>query len=298
MGEDGSVTSDLPSVVVVGPGRAGGSLARSLASAGVPVPALGTRGGGPHPVAEALGVPTCSPSQALERADVVVLAVPDDAIAGLAEELAASVLSLRGASGRGASGRGASGAGGWPLVVHLSGALGLEPLRALADVGLPVAAWHVLQAFPSADTGVRPGVLHAVTAEVPAPETVLAPLVHALGGRLLDLADADRARYHAAAVLAANGTAGVMVAASRLLEECGLGLAGALEALDPLVDSAREAVVRRGIPGGLTGPWVRGDEGTVESHRQALGGDPDVLALYEALARVVRHAARPASRGS
>ncbi len=303
MGEDGSVTSDLPSVVVVGPGRAGGSLARPLALAGVPVPALGTRGGGPHPVAEALGVPTCSPSQALERADVVVLAVPDDAIAGLAEELAASVLSLwgtsgRGTSGRGASGRGASGVGGRPLVAHLSGALGLAPLRALADVGLPVAAWHVLQAFPSADTGVRPGVLHAVTAEVPASETVLAPLVHALGGRLLDLADADRARYHAAAVLAANGTAGVMVAASRLLEECGLEMAGALDALDPLVDSAREAVVRRGIPGGLTGPWVRGDEGTVESHRQALGGDDDVLALYEVLARVVRHAARPASRGS
>ncbi|WP_347351569.1 DUF2520 domain-containing protein [Intrasporangium sp.] len=268
----------LPSVVIVGPGRAGGSIARSLLSAGVRIPALATRTGRAHPVADALGLPTCAVGEALGLAEVVVLAVPDDTVSGVARGLADVAMS----ASTGAPDRRAR-----PVVAHLSGALGLDPLRPIALAGLPTAAWHVLQAFPSPDTGVRAGVVHAVTAGTPAARTTLARLVAALGGRLLDLADADRARYHAAAVLAANGTAGVIIAASRLLQACGLGSDAALAALDPLVDSAREAVAREGIPGGLTGPWVRGDRGTVERHRAALAGEAELLELYDALARVV-----------
>ncbi|MDN5797710.1 MAG: DUF2520 domain-containing protein [Intrasporangium sp.] len=284
-------TTGVPSVVIVGPGRAGGSLATSLVAAGVSIPALATRDGLRHPVADELGLATCTPGDALGLAEVVVLAVPDDAISGLARGLAGRL--TRRTEPTGAADQ--PGRESRPLVAHLSGALGLAPLRPLAVAGLATAAWHVLQAFPSPDTGVRAGVVHAVTTEVPAARASLARLVAALDGRLLDLADADRARYHAAAVIAANGTAGVMVAASRLLEACGLSSSETLAALDPLVDSAREAVVRAGIPGGLTGPWVRGDRGTVERHRAALAGQADVLALYDALARVVGQVALPPS---
>lgn len=280
MGEDGHVsspptpTSARPSVAIVGPGRAGGSLARSLLAAGVPVTAMATRDGGPHPVPDRLGLPTCTVAETLDRADVVLLAVPDDAVPGVVDQLAALAPT---ASGR-------------PVVAHLSGALGIEPLTLLDAAGLPVAAWHVLQAFPSPETGVRPGVVHALTADSAATEAVLIPLIEALDGRLVRVRDADRARYHAAAVLAANGTATVMLAAARQLVACGLTEAEALAALDPLVDSAREAVVLRGIPDGLTGPWVRGDRGTVARHLEALADDEVTERLYRALARVVEQA--------
>jgi predicted short-subunit dehydrogenase-like oxidoreductase (DUF2520 family) len=237
------------------------------------VPVLGTRDGGPHPVAVRLAVASCWPLEALDRADVVLLAVPDDAIGGLAGHLAAGARPSR-----------------RPVVAHLSGAHGLEPLAPLATAGFPVAAWHVLQAFPTPDTGVRPGVVHALTTDTPATEDVLARLVTALQGRCLRVLEADRARYHAAAVLAANGTAAVMVAAVRQLQACGLTQPEALAALGPLVDSAREALVVSGIPAGLTGPWVRGDAGTVARHRAALGDDAATARLYEALARVIERA--------
>lgn len=258
-------------VVVVGPGRAGGSLVHSLLAAGVPVPAVATRDGTQHPFAERLGLPTCRVSDAAGLADVVVLAVPDDAVAGVAGELAAAPGGRRGR----------------PVVTHLSGALGLEPLSALAATGFPVAAWHLLQAFPSSDTGVGRGIVHAVTTDGESTTAVLSTLVEALGGRLVHIAGRDRARYHAAAVLAANGTAAVMVAATRQLRGCGLSEADALAALDPLVDSARQAVSERGIPDGLTGPWMRGDTGTVARHLAVLADDAATVALYRALARVV-----------
>jgi predicted short-subunit dehydrogenase-like oxidoreductase (DUF2520 family) len=213
-------------------------------------------------------------AETLDRADVVVLAVPDDAVAPVVDQLASLVPS---ASGR-------------PVVAHFSGALGLEPLAALAAAGLPVAAWHVLQAFPSPETGVRPGVVHALTADTVATAATLTQLIEALGGRVMRVDDGDRARYHAAAVLAANGTAVLMLAAARQFVACGLTEAEALAALDPLVDSAREAVVLRGIPAGLTGPWVRGDAGTVARHLEALADDEATERLYRALAQVVADA--------
>jgi predicted short-subunit dehydrogenase-like oxidoreductase (DUF2520 family) len=283
MGEDGAVSSmppsptPTPSVAVVGPGRAGGSLAGSLLAAGVRVTAMATRDGSPHPVPDRLGLPTCTPAETLDRADVVVLAVPDDVVAQVVDQLAGVA---RSASGR-------------PVVAHLSGALGLEPLELLDAAGLPVAAWHVLQAFPSPVTGVRPGVVHALTADTPATEAALVPLIEALGGRMVRVRGTDRARYHAAAVLAANGTATLMLAAARQLVACGLSEAEALASLDPLVDSAREAVVLRGIPDGLTGPWVRGDVGTVARHLEALADDEVTERLYRALAEVVAEATGP-----
>jgi predicted short-subunit dehydrogenase-like oxidoreductase (DUF2520 family) len=44
----------------------------------------------------------------------------------------------------------------------------------------------------------------------------------------------------------------------------------------------------------LTGPVVRGDVDTVRRHVRALGGTPDVLALYAALSAVALDLARAA----
>lgn len=234
-------------VTVLGRGRVGTALADALAAAGVEARLLPGR-----------AVP--------ETSGLVALCVPDDAIHATATRLAASFATARTASD--------------VSFVHCSGALGQEALRPLADAGCRVGAWHPLQAFATTRTGVRDGITWAITADEPL-RTTLHRLSERLHGRPIDLAEPDRARYHAAAVLAANYSVTLVAHATELLAGCGLERRAALDALLPLMASTLDGLAVNGLPAGLTGPAVRGDVGTLQRHLQALG-DSDQAALYRA----------------
>jgi predicted short-subunit dehydrogenase-like oxidoreductase (DUF2520 family) len=61
------------------------------------------------------------------------------------------------------------------------------------------------------------------------------------------------------------------------------------EALAPLVRAAVEDWVRLGAERALTGPIVRGDEGTVARQREAIAArTPELLPLFDALADATR----------
>lgn len=184
-------------------------------------------------------------------ADLVVLCVPDDAIAQTATRLADQVLPAT-------------------AFVHCSGALDLTALQPLADAGHQVGAWHPLQAFATVGTPLQSGITWGITADVPL-RTALVELTHRLGGKPLPLAASDRTRYHAAAVLAANYSVTLIAHAAGLLAECGLDRDEALSALLPLMRSTLDGLAANGLPHGLTGPAVRGDVGTIERHLAALG---------------------------
>jgi predicted short-subunit dehydrogenase-like oxidoreductase (DUF2520 family) len=100
--------------------------------------------------------------------------------------------------------------------------------------------------------------------------------------RPFELADEQRAAYHAAACIASN----FLVA----LEESAVDLLGAAgideprELLAPLVLRTAANWSERG-PASLTGPIARGDERTVERHLEALTTSaPELLPLYRTLA--------------
>src|SRR5690606_6375067 len=57
-------------------------------------------------------------------------------------------------------------------------------------------------------------------------------------------------------------------------------------ALLALLGGTLENLREQGIPDALTGPLVRGDIGTVETHVAALSGQPDLARTYIALARL------------
>jgi predicted short-subunit dehydrogenase-like oxidoreductase (DUF2520 family) len=97
-----------------------------------------------------------------------------------------------------------------------------------------------------------------------------------------EVAEEDRATYHAAASIASN----FLIA----LEESAAGLLGDIaverprEVLAPLVRRSLENWIEHG-PAALTGPIARGDVVTVERHRDALRrSDPGLLAMYDAMA--------------
>src|SRR5207302_5439037 len=84
-------------------------------------------------------------------------------------------------------------------------------------------------------------------------------LAHSLGMRPVEIADADRAAYHAAASIASNFLITLEAAAERLAASAGADR----ELLVPLVRATVENWATLGAERALTGPVARGDEATV-----------------------------------
>lgn len=253
----------------VGAGAAGGALARALAAAGVPVVAV--TGKGPeraHTLAAAIpecaAVPTAQ--DVADRADLVVLAVPDRAIA----EVCASVRWRADAA-----------------VVHCSGAHSLDVLEPARAAGALVGGCHPLQTLTGApeDAARLAGSVFGIEAEEPL-RGMLADLVESIGGRPVFLSARDKALYHASAVLISNYTVTLAATAAGLWEAFGVDRRDGLRALLPLLQGTVANLEQHGVPNALTGPIARGDAGTLERHLNVLADyRPDLLPLYRELGR-------------
>jgi predicted short-subunit dehydrogenase-like oxidoreductase (DUF2520 family) len=215
----------IESVNVIGSGRVGSAVTARLRERGVAV-------GEANP-------------------DVVLLCVPDTAIADTARCLAP----------------------GRAWVGHVSGA---TPLAAL-DPHERRFSLHPLQTFaePSGDPAQLAmqfdGAWAAITGDTAEALAVARELAETLGLQPFELADADRTLYHAGAVFASNYLVTLQRAAVRL----GVPAQG----LVPLM----RGTIEHGFE--LTGPIARGDWATVEAHKQAIGArQPELEHLYDTLA--------------
>lgn len=264
------MTAAPATVSVIGPGRVGTALAMALPPQRYAVRFVA--GGGPESLARfhaaVPGAEACSPEDAARQADVVLLCVPDDVLASMVRALAAADAVRAGSA--------------W---LHTAGGHGLAPLRPALLAGARIAACHPAQTFPDPDAGAAAlaGTAWAVTAG-DADLAWAQDFVHALGGTAVVVADANRALYHAALVLGANGTSSVVAQAREVL--LGAGVADPAALLTPLVTAAARNAAARGAAA-LTGPVRRGDAGTVAANLAALRADvPEAAAAYVALARL------------
>jgi predicted short-subunit dehydrogenase-like oxidoreductase (DUF2520 family) len=204
--------------------------------------------------------------EAPDGAGIVVLCVPDGEIAAAAAAIA----------------RG-------PLVGHCSGATTLE---AVTEAGHEAFSLHPLMTVPADAPAVFAGAAAAVAGSTERALDAALALAAALELQPVEVADADRAAYHAAASIASNFLVTIEAAAERLAATAGLGR----EALVPLVRATVENWARLGAAGALTGPIARGDEATVIRHREAIGERaPALLGLYDALAAATRELAGAAA---
>ena len=181
------------------------------------------------------------------------LTVPDDAIAGLARELAAAGEVPRSVA-----------------FVHCSGALGLGPLGPLG-ARHSTGSFHPLQSFPEprAPEAFRGSVV-AIEATSEALLRRLSRLARDLGARPRRVDEADRVAYHAAAVLASNYLVALAWEAVDLLGKIGWSEREATDGLVPLMEGVLAEVARRGPSAALTGPIRRGDADTISRHLAAL----------------------------
>ena len=162
---------------------------------------------------------------------------------------------------------------GRAVVAHVAGSLGLDVL-APHDRR---AALHPLMSLPDAEIGAErlTGGWFAV-----AGDPLVADLATALGGRTFEIADDDRALYHAAAAVASNHLVALLGHAQRL----GASVGVPADALMALALGSAENAVALGPAAALTGPAARGDEATLVAHRDAIGRRaPRELAAYEAM---------------
>jgi predicted short-subunit dehydrogenase-like oxidoreductase (DUF2520 family) len=213
----------VESVNVIGRGRVGSALAARLEERGIDL-----RG---------------------DDAELVLLCVPDTAIAEVAGSLAPG-----------------------PWVAHVSGA---TPLSAL-DPHERRFSLHPLQTFTRARGPEQlDGAWGAVTAETDEALELGLDLARLVGLEPFALEDADRPLYHAGAAVASNYLVTLHDVASSLFAAAG----APPEALEPLMRRTIENDFE------LTGAIERGDWATVEAHREAIRrARPDLEPLYDVLA--------------
>ena len=260
------------SVAILGAGRMGQGLALALGEAGYEV-ALVARTS--HPVSPPLRLHRGPRSEALRDASVAVLAVPDEAIATLAGELAAA--------GEIAAGH---------VVLHLSGLRDRTALSPLDATGAALGSLHPLQTvsdpataatrFKGAFAGVE-GDLRALAAAE--------SLARSLGMAPVRIPAGAKPAYHAGAAFAANYTTALVGVAERLAVAAGIAPDVARRLYLPLIRGA-VANLDSGPAAALTGPVRRGDVETVRAHLAALG--PEDRRLYLLLAREALRLAREA----
>jgi predicted short-subunit dehydrogenase-like oxidoreductase (DUF2520 family) len=217
----------ISSVTVVGLGRVGSAVAARLGERGL---AAGER-----------------------PADLVLLCVPDRAIASVAASLELG-----------------------PWVAHVSGATSLAAL----EPHTRRFCLHPLQTFTRARGPEQlDGAYAAVTAESPEALAIGYWLAGRLGLEPFTLGDGVRDAYHAGAAIASNYLVTLRRAAGELLRSAG----APPQALDPLM--------RRTIENGfeLTGPIARGDWETVDRHLAAIRRErPELERLYVTLAEATK----------
>jgi len=165
------------------------------------------------------------------------------------------------------------------VVGHCSGLATLEPLAPHEALSL-----HPLMSVVRGIAARFEGAGCAVAGSTPRARAAAGALARVLGMQPVEIADADRALYHAAAAVASNYLVALECAAESLGQRVGVSR----EMLAPLVRASLEQWIVQGKDA-LTGPIARGDAETVARERAAIASrEPGLLALWDALAERAR----------
>ncbi|MPZ69668.1 MAG: DUF2520 domain-containing protein [Actinobacteria bacterium] len=237
---------------LAGAGRVGTATAVLLSAAGhAPVGVASRTPASAERAAGLLGTDVY-PFEDLPGADVVLIGAGDDSI----EEVASLLAPDHGS-----------------VAIHFAGSLDLTILRSLTSAGAGAAALHPVQACPSVEAAIEriPGSAWGVTCSEGLEEWAAAVISDDLRGTAYPVAPQDRAAWHAASVVSANGISALLSAGERILSS--IGVSDPIEVLGPLaagsIANARDA---GGGTATLTGPVVRGEIATVERHLNGLAG--------------------------
>ena len=252
-----------PSVAIIGCGRVGSTLACALSRRGWSVCHLASSS---RSSAERLAgmidgaMVHQTPQEAVDAADLVLLTVPDDAIAAVADSIS------------------------WNNkhhAVHCSGSLDLDVLPADASRG----SFHPIMTIP---TEPSPDMLDGATIAIDGDDDVRAHLeqmANDVGGRPVHIKPEDRVLYHLSCLLVGGYLSSLGAEAAGLWSQMGLDTQRGIEALAPMISQVGSNLGKLGVPSALQGTVQRGDIETIRTHLETIDSRcPHLRALYIQLA--------------
>lgn len=255
-------------VSIIGSGRLGTTLAVALGRHGYSIQSLvARRVQSARKAARLLDadvqVLAAKELQLLQPADVFLITVPDDQIAGVAEELSRLQLTS--------------------TAFHTSGALSSNLLSPLRKKGWHTGSIHPLVSVSHAGVPLDGGYwsIEGDKAAV----RIGKDIVRDLGGKSFSIRTEDKPLYHAAAVMASGNVVALFDVALQMMAECGIKRTTARNILLPLIESTVRNLETKDPAQALTGTFSRGDLETVKRHLAALKDNRDALELYRLLGK-------------
>jgi predicted short-subunit dehydrogenase-like oxidoreductase (DUF2520 family) len=222
-------------------------------------------------IAEQHGVPQIATrADAVRAAAVILVAVRDGQLDAALDEI-----------------RTVDGAQRDAIVLQVSGSAEPAARASVTDAGLHYGTFHPL--LPLLDPALASfrlqGSVVGVEGDAPALAAAMG-LAARLGATTIAIPRADRAAYHAAAVIASNFPVTLAALAEQLLARIGVDGVAAHRAVRALMAASVENLASAPTAlDALTGPIARGDAATVLAHTLALRGTPPLDDVYAVLSR-------------
>ncbi len=255
----------MPSVSIVGVGRAGGALALALHRAGYKIDHLIHRDPETAEQIRSL-IPEAtlfasSGSMPSIASDVIIIATPDPDIRTAAEQLSDQLKRNT-------------------VVLHTSGSLSSDILSTLAEKGCATGSMHPLVSISDPVSGSLgfADVYFCIEGEKDAVMAATS-IVESLGGRAFSIATRFKPLYHAAAVMSSGHFVALIDVAVEMLAKCGIDPQMAKEILLPLMKSTLSNLETRDPARALTGSFARADADAVERHLGAF--DDEMQSIRE-----------------
>ncbi|MCW5520482.1 DUF2520 domain-containing protein [Aureitalea sp. L0-47] len=176
----------------------------------------------------------------LTRADLYLIALPDDAIKSFSDKLKKHN----------------------SVVAHTSGSKSLEALKKHDRAGV----FYPLQTFSSERTMDLRTVPICIEAKHPEDEAMLVQLAESISEKVKVISSEERKKLHLAAVFASNFPNHLYHMASEILGEHQLDF----DLLKPLIAETADKIQSLPPVDAQTGPARRGDENTIENHLHLL----------------------------
>lgn len=256
----------MPSLLLIGTGRAAFHLGHALKRAGIALTGVvGRDAAKAKSLASELSVSAFLFGDAFPPSDLRLLAVSDDAIAEVAALLPKSDV----------------------VTAHTSGTKPFFLLEGHAHRGV---LWPIQSLSPGAPVDFS-HVPIAINGEGERAKELLREVAHAITGTVVELTHEQRQLLHIAAVITSNFPVFLLYEAQQLLRNNGLDPALVI----PLWE-ATTAKAAHGAEAALTGPARRGDTGTIQQHLDRLTVDGDLRRAYALLSELILKKWHPTDR--
>ncbi len=210
-------------------------------------------------------------AQIVSETDVVFIAVQDDRIAGVSEDLQKFELTNK-------------------FILHTSGARDSKLLDNLKIKGAVIGSFHPMQTFER--NFLPPSIWKNVVCSYEGDERgkkIIKDICSKLHAKTLFINKEQKSAMHLAGVVSSNYIVSLLIWAERILDNAGIKEIDKTDILYPLIDRTVQNYKNRPLQDILSGPLKRGDLETIQKHLDYLNHSADKLdiELYKKLAELI-----------